>query len=72
MEGQVIGALRFDIFTKRELFLPRACFAQDLMDAGTDKYVVADDGALSSIMKSSNLLSPGVVGKEDSNREMRS
>ena len=62
-KGRVIGTLRFDIFSKRELFLPRACFAQDLIDAGTDKYVVADDGALSSIMKSSNLLSPGVVGK---------
>jgi len=64
--GRVIGLYKFDIFrksNKKEIFLPKVCFAQLLIDLGTKKYVVADDGAISSIKKSSNLLCPGVVDR---------
>jgi phosphoadenosine phosphosulfate reductase len=61
--GCVIGIHKFDIFRKKEIFLPRICFAQTLIDLGTDRYVVADDGAVDSIKKSSNLLCPGVINK---------
>ena len=63
--GLVIGAIRYDIFAERERFLPRVPFAQKLVDEGTDKFVVADSGAVSSVLKSSNLLCPGVVGCGD-------
>jgi phosphoadenosine phosphosulfate reductase len=61
-KGQVAGALRYDIFSKREIFLPRVSFGQLLLDLGTDKYAIADDGAIESILKSSNLMVPGIVG----------
>jgi PUA domain (predicted RNA-binding domain) len=60
-KGQVAGALRYDIFSKREIFLPRVSFGQLLLDLGTRKYAIADDGAIESILKSSNLMVPGIV-----------
>ena len=63
--GRVIGALRYDIFHEREIFLPRTGFGQLLYDLGTKKYAVADDGAIEPILNGSNLMAPGIVGVGD-------
>ncbi len=63
--GQIIGALRYDIFRGKEIFLPKVGFGQLLFDKGTDKYAVADDGAREPILNGSNLMIPGITRMGD-------
>lgn len=57
--GRVAGALRYDIETKIFRFLPRLWYASKI--APTRGYVVADVGAVPFILKSENLMAPGVI-----------
>ncbi len=58
INGRVAGAIRYNIFKKEYTFLPRPWYA-NLLNIKKG-YVVADDGAVPSILKSSNLMAPGV------------
>lgn len=58
IDGKVAGNLFYDIWTKTYKFQPRPWYASLLnIKRG---YVVADKGAIPSILKSSNLMAPGV------------
>lgn len=60
-DGEVMGLLRFQVLHKRFVFQPRmkaAYFIKDLTDKAK---VVIDPGAEESILKSSNVLAPGVL-----------
>ena len=59
IDGRVAGALVYDIFSRRFKFQPRPWYAS-LLDIKKG-YVIADDGAISSILKTSNLMAPGVI-----------
>jgi len=58
-DGRVAGALRYHPEEKRFRFLPRLWYASLLQP--TRGYVVADQGAVPYILKSENLMAPGVV-----------
>ena len=58
INGRVAGAIRYNIFKKEYTFLPRPWYA-DKINAKKG-YVIADDGAVEPILKSSNLMAPGV------------
>ncbi len=58
IDGRVAGNLVYDIWVKRFKFQPRPWYASLLkVKKG---YVVADDGALPYILKTANLMAPGV------------
>lgn len=58
INGRVAGNIYYDIYQKKFKFHPRPWYAGMLkIKKG---YVVADSGALPSILKTSNLMSPGV------------
>lgn len=59
-QGEVIGALRFDTTTSGWTFLPRVEAARRMARAVSKHWVLADEGCIPSILKSSNLLGPGV------------
>jgi phosphoadenosine phosphosulfate reductase len=59
--GEVLGALRFNTDTSGWGFLPRVGGARRFARAASRHWVVADEGAIPSILKSSNLMGPGVV-----------
>ena len=58
MYGKVAGNLYYDIWKARFAFQPRTWYAS-LLEVKRG-YVVADSGAVDSILKSSNLMAPGV------------
>ncbi|MCA1814338.1 MAG: phosphoadenosine phosphosulfate reductase family protein, partial [Halobacteriales archaeon] len=58
--GQVIGALRFDTAKHGWTFVPRVAGAMRFARAASKRWVIADDGAIPSIVKSSNLMGKGV------------
>ncbi len=58
--GEVIGSLRFDL-DRGWTFLSRMPSARCLQDVITKGHIVVDDGAVDPILKSSNLLVPGVI-----------
>jgi phosphoadenosine phosphosulfate reductase len=59
--GVVVGALRFDLQRQDWLFVPRMAAARRIARAVGRRWVVADPGALPSLLKSSNLMGPGVL-----------
>lgn len=58
INGKVAGNLYYDIYQKKFKFHPRPWYARMLKIK--KRYVVADSGAIPSILKTSNLMSPGV------------
>ncbi|WP_174591046.1 phosphoadenosine phosphosulfate reductase domain-containing protein [Methanocella conradii] len=59
VDGRMFGAVRFDPFRLKWMFMPRA-FAAKQMKV-TKGFVIADKGAEKPLLGSSNLLGPGVV-----------
>lgn len=60
VHGEVLGALRFRTDTAGWTFVPRVPAARRMARAASKHWVVADEGAIPSILKSSNLMGPGV------------
>ncbi len=58
INGRVAGAIKYDIFKKKYTFLSRPWYAKAIH--AKKGYIVTDDGAIESILKSSNLMAPGV------------
>jgi len=58
IDGRVAGNLVYDIWTKKFKFQPRPWYAS-LIEIKRN-YVVADNGAIPYILKTSNLMAPGV------------
>lgn len=59
IDGKVAGIFYYDIFRKQFYFQSRPWYASLLnIKKG---YVIADDGAIESILKTSNLMAPGVI-----------
>lgn len=61
LAGLVVGALRFHPEAGAWTFLPRVAGARAFARAVSKGWVAADAGAIPSILKSSNLMGPGVV-----------
>lgn len=59
VDGRMFGAIRFDPYRLKWMFMPRA-FAAKQMKV-TKGYVIADKGAERPLLGSSNMLGPGVV-----------
>ncbi len=59
IDGRVAGILYYDIFRHAFYFQPRPWYAS-LLDIKKG-YVIADEGAIESILKTSNLMGPGVA-----------
>ncbi len=59
IDGRVAGALVYDIFMQKFKFQPRPWYAS-LLEIRKG-YVIADDGAVEAILKTSNLMAPGVI-----------
>ena len=59
IDGRVAGILYYDIFRHAFYFQPRPWYAS-LLDIKKG-YVIADKGAIEAILKTSNLMGPGVV-----------
>ena len=58
IDGRVAGNLVYDIWKNQFVFQPRQWYAS-LLDVH-HRYVIADGGAVESILKTSNLMAPGV------------
>lgn len=67
IDGRVAGIFYYDIFRHSFYFQPRPWYAS-LLDIKKG-YVVADDGAVNSILKTSNLMGPGVIEYDGEIRE---
>ena len=67
IDGRVAGIFYYDIFRHSFYFQPRPWYASLL--SIKKGYVVADDGAVNSILKTSNLMGPGVVEYDGSIKE---
>jgi phosphoadenosine phosphosulfate reductase len=63
VDGRMLGAIRFDPYRLKWMFMPRA-FAAKQMKV-TKGFVIADEGAEKSLLGSSNLLGPGVAGCDE-------
>ncbi|MBS7288418.1 MAG: phosphoadenosine phosphosulfate reductase family protein [Candidatus Freyarchaeota archaeon] len=62
MSGEIIGALRFNVFKLDWEFLPKLAGGHIIFQHGGGKWVCSDDGAMKSILQgSANLLGPGVL-----------
>lgn len=62
MDGEIIGALRFNVLKLSWEFLPKLAGGRVIRRQGGGKWVCADKGAVESILQgSANLLGPGVV-----------
>jgi phosphoadenosine phosphosulfate reductase len=59
VDGRMFGAVRFDPYRLKWMFMPRAYSAKQMK--ATKGYVIADKGAEKPLLGSSNLLGPGVV-----------
>ncbi len=64
VDGEVVGSLRYDL-GKGWVFISRMPAAQAIQDAIIKNFVVSDEGAVDSILRSSNLLGPGVSDADD-------
>ncbi len=67
IDGRVAGVLYYDIFRQSFYFQPRPWYAS-LLEIKKG-YVVADDGAVDAILKTSNLMGPGVVSVDGGIKE---
>lgn len=67
IDGKVAGNLYYDIYSKKFKFHPRPWYASLLKIRR--RYVIADSGALESILKTSNLMSPGVKETDEEIKE---
>jgi len=63
VDGRMFGAVRFDPYRLKWMFMPRAYSARQMK--ATKGYVIADKGAEKPLLGSSNLLGPGVVGCDE-------
>ena len=59
VDGRMFGAVRFDPYRLKWMFMPRAFAAKQMKI--TKGYVIADKGAEKPLLGSSNMLGPGVV-----------
>ena len=67
MDGRVAGNFFYDIFSREYKFQPRPWYAS-MLDIKKG-YVIADKGAIASILKSSNLMAPGVREADEEIKE---
>lgn len=59
VDGRMFGALRFDPYRLKWMFMPRSFSAKQMH--ATKGFVIADKGAEKPLLGSSNMLGPGVV-----------
>lgn len=66
VDGRMFGAIRFDPYRLKWMFMPRAFAAKQM--SITKGYVIADKGAEKPLLGSSNMLGPGVVDCDENIR----
>jgi phosphoadenosine phosphosulfate reductase len=60
-DGEVQGAIKFDLLKQHFKFLPRLNGAQRFLNKASKGLVIVDDGAINPILSSSSVLAPGIL-----------